>query len=85
MQKVEIYSSSICGYCFAVKRLLAGKRKSFEEFNIQMDPDRRAEMIQRAGGLRTVPQIFNGAKHIGGCDELFALERSGKLDALLNG
>ena len=50
-----------------------------------MGPDYRAEMIQRAGGLRTVPQIFNGAKHIGGCDELFALERSGKLDALLNG
>jgi glutaredoxin 3 len=50
-----------------------------------MDPNRRSEMIQRSGGLRTVPQIFIGAQHIGGCDELYALERLGKLDALLNG
>ena len=85
MQTVEIYSSSTCGYCFAAKRLLADKGQSFEEFNVHMDPDRRSEMIQRSGGLRTVPQIFIGAHHIGGCDELYALERSGKLDALLNG
>ena len=85
MQTVEIYSSSTCGYCFAAKRLLADKGKSFEEFNVQMDSDRRSEMIQRSGGLSTVPQIFIGAQHIGGCDELYALERLGKLDALLNG
>ena len=85
MQTVEIYSSSTCGYCFAAKRLLADKGQSFAEFNVQMDPDRRSEMIQRSGGLRTAPQIFIGAQHIGGCDELYALERLGKLDALLNG
>lgn len=84
MQKVEIYSSSTCGYCFAAKRLLSNKGQSFSELNIQMGPDCRAEMIQRAGGLRTVPQIFIGVQHIGGYEELYALERSGKLDALLN-
>lgn len=85
MPTVEIYSSSTCGYCFAAKRLLTDKGQSFVEFNLQMYPDRRSEMIQRSGGLRTVPQIFIGAKHIGGCDELYALEHLGKLDTLLNG
>ena len=56
---------------------------SYEEINIQMDPERRAEMIARAAGQRSVPQIFIGAQHIGGCDQLFNLERTGKLDAML--
>ena len=83
MQRIEIYTSSTCGYCFAAKRLLNQKGVSYEEINIQMDPERRAEMIARAVGQRSVPQIFIGAQHIGGCDQLFNLERTGKLDAML--
>mgnify|MGYP005709997013 FL=1 len=83
MQRIEIYTSSACGYCFAAKRLLNQKGVSYEEINIQMDPERRAEMIARAAGQRSVPQIFIGAQHIGGCDQLFNLERTGKLDAML--
>ena len=83
MQRIEIYTSSTCGYCFAAKRLLNQKGVSYEEINIQMDPERRAEMIARAAGQRSVPQIFIGAQHIGGCDQLFNLERTDKLDAML--
>ena len=83
MQPIEIYTSSTCGYCFAAKRLLTEKGASFTEINIQMHPERRAEMMQRAAGQRSVPQIFIGARHIGGCDQLYAMERAGKLDALL--
>ena len=83
MQRIEIYTSSTCGYCFAAKRLLNQKGVSYEEINIQMDPERRAEMIARAAGQRSVPQIFIGAQHIGDCDQLFNLERTGKLDAML--
>ena len=83
MQRIEIYTSSTCGYCFAAKRLLNQKGVSYEEISIQMDPERRAEMIARAAGQRSVPQIFIGAQHIGGCDQLFNLERTGKLDAML--
>mgnify|MGYP001071998721 FL=1 len=83
MQLIEIYTSSTCGYCFAAKRLLNQKDVTFQEINIQMDPERRAEMIARAAGQRSVPQIFIGAQHVGGCDQLFNLERTGKLDAML--
>jgi glutaredoxin 3 len=83
MSPVEIYSSPLCGFCHAAKRLLNQKGVSFAEVNVLMDPSRKPEMIQRAGGARTVPQIFIGDVHVGGCDELYALERVGKLDALL--
>ena len=83
MQLIEIYTSSTCGYCFAAKRLLNQKGVSYQEINIQMDPERRAEMIARAAGQRSVPQIFIGAQHVGCCDQLFNLERTGKLDAML--
>ena len=83
MQLIEIYTSSTCGYCFVAKRLLNQKGVSYQEINIQMDPERRAEMIARAAGQRSVPQIFIGAQHVGGCDQLFNLERTGKLDAML--
>ena len=83
MQPIEIYTSSTCGYCFAAKRLLNQKGVSYAEINIQMEPERRAEMIKRAAGQSSVPQIFIGTQHIGGCDQLFNLERSGKLDAML--
>lgn len=83
MQPVEIYTSPLCGFCHAAKRLLTSKGVSFAEVDILAQPDRKAEMVQRANGGRTVPQIFIGETHVGGCDELHALERAGKLDALL--
>ena len=83
MQPVEIYTSPLCGYCHAAKRLLGRKGVSFTEIDLARSPDRRAEMLARSGGRRTVPQIFVGDTHVGGCDELHALDRAGKLDALL--
>ena len=83
MTSVEIYTSPLCGYCHAAKRLLAQKGVEFAEIDLAQAPGRRAEMVARAGGRRTVPQIFVGDVHVGGCDELHALERAGRLDALL--
>lgn len=83
MQPVEIYTSPLCGFCHAAKRLLKQKGVNFSEINVLTNPGRKPEMIQRANGGRTVPQIFVGTEHVGGCDELYALERAGKLDALL--
>ena len=85
MQSVEIYTSPLCGYCHAAKRLLTQKGVSFSEIDVLAQPDRKPEMIQRANGGRTVPQIFIGTTHVGGCDDLFALESAGKLDAMING
>ncbi|MHA7850384.1 glutaredoxin 3 [Roseovarius sp.] len=84
MQPVEIYTSPLCGFCHAAKRLLKQKGASFTEVDVLVEPARKPEMIQRAGGKKTVPQIFIGDIHVGGCDELYALERAGKLDALLS-
>ena len=83
MKNVEIYTSPLCGFCHAAKRLLTSKGISFSEIDVARDPQRRQEMLARANGRHTVPQIFIGETHIGGCDELYALERSGKLDPLL--
>lgn len=83
MQTVELYTTPTCGFCHAAKRLLTSKGVSFAEVNLAQQPERRAEMMQRAKGGRTVPQIFVGETHVGGCDELYALEQAGKLDALL--
>jgi glutaredoxin 3 len=83
MAKVEIYSTMWCGYCARARALLQRKGVAFEDFDVDADGDKRDEMIQRAGGRRTVPQIFIDGRHIGGSDELAALERAGKLDALL--
>lgn len=83
MQTVEIYTSPLCGFCHAAKRLLKQKGVEFSEVDVWADPDRKPEMITRAKGGRTVPQIFVGTTHVGGCDDLYALERAGKLDALL--
>lgn len=83
MRPVEIYTSPLCGFCHAAKRLLGRKGVNFAEIDIFVQPDRKSEMIRRAGGGRTVPQIFVGGQHIGGCDDLYALDRAGKLDALL--
>jgi len=84
MQPVEIYTSPLCGFCHAAKRLLKQKGINFSEVDVLVDPKRKPEMIQRANGKKTVPQIFIGATHVGGCDELYALERAGKLDSLLS-
>lgn len=85
MQPVEIYSSPLCGFCHAAKRLLKQKGVNFSEINVLAQPKRKAEMMQRANGRHTVPQIFIGEMHVGGCDELYALERAGKLDPMLQG
>ncbi|WP_420568936.1 glutaredoxin 3 [Thalassovita sp.] len=83
MKSVEIYTSPMCGYCHAAKRLLTKKGVEFTEIDVWATPERKPEMIQRANGGRTVPQIFVGETHVGGCDELYELEGAGKLDALL--
>ena len=85
MQPVELYTTELCGFCHAAKRLLTSKGVSFSEVNLNAQPERRAEMMQRANGGRTVPQIFVGKTHVGGYDELNALNRAGKQDALLAG
>lgn len=84
MPTIDIYTSPLCGFCHAAKRLLNKKGAAFNEIDVWADPDRKPEMIQRANGGRTVPQIFIDGTHVGGCDDLYALERAGKLDPLLN-
>ena len=84
MPKVEIYTKFTCPYCFRAKKLLEEKGVNFEEFDVTMDPDRRQEMLQRAKGRSTVPQIFIGDHHVGGSDDLAMLDREGKLDGLLS-
>lgn len=83
MKTVRIYTSPLCGYCRAAKRLLAGKGVPFSEIDVQGDLETRRAMTMRAGGRRTVPQVFVGDRHVGGCDDLSALERAGRLDPLL--
>ena len=83
MNKVVMYTTPICGYCAAAKRLLSSKGVAFEEIDVMRDPSKRAEMIDKANGRRTVPQIFVGETHVGGFDDMAALERDGKLDPLL--
>ena len=82
MASVEIYTKSKCGYCIRARRLLETKQVEFIEYVIDGGGPMRIEMIQRAGGRTTVPQIFVDGRHIGGCDDLYALERDGKLNDL---
>jgi len=81
--KVEIYTTSSCGFCVRAKRLLELKKVAYEEISIDRGGEPRAQMLERASGRSTVPQIFIGGTHIGGCDDLMALEMDGKLDAML--
>lgn len=81
--RVIIYSTPFCGYCSAAKRLLTNKGAEFTEVDVMLDPERRREMIERSGGHRTVPQIFIDGRHIGGFDDLRALDGAGELDPLL--
>jgi glutaredoxin 3 len=83
MSKVKIYTTPICPYCVRAKSLLKKKGAEFEEIDVFMDSDAREEMETKSNGRRTVPQIFIGEKHIGGCDDLYALDSAGELDPLL--
>ena len=83
MAQVTIYTRAFCPYCSRALNLLKQKDIDLTHIDAGMDPEKRAEMIQRSGGGRTYPQIFVGDLHIGGCDDMMALERAGKLDALL--
>jgi len=83
MKKITIYTKMLCPYCADAKVLLAEKGRKYDEIDIGRNPDQRAVMIDRAAGGYTVPQIFIDDYHVGGCDDLYALERAGKLDALL--
>ena len=83
MARIEIYSSMLCGFCHAAKRLLKSKGVKYEETDVLMHPSKRREMMNRANGSRTVPQIFIDGELVGGCDELYALDAAGKLDTKL--
>ncbi|MFQ3235694.1 MAG: glutaredoxin 3 [Paraglaciecola sp.] len=83
MSKVEIYTKGHCPFCHRAKALLEQKGIAFDEYKIDVQPELRDGMIERANGSYTVPQIFIGAQHIGGCDEMFTLESQNKLDTLL--
>jgi glutaredoxin 3 len=84
MPPVEIYTTQYCGYCRAAKALLTRKGVAFIEIDVSENAERRQEMLERANGGYTVPQIFIGGTHVGGSDDLHALERAGKLDPLLS-
>ena len=83
MAKFENYTSAMFGFCHRAKGLLNSKKVEFEDIDVMMDRVRKAEMVERAGGRTSVPQIFIDGEHVGGCDELYALELDGKLDLML--
>ena len=83
MKRVEIYTTRTCPYCLAAKELLTAKGVAFEETDVGADPALRAAMRDRAHGRHTVPQIFIGGTHVGGCDDIHALDAAGKLDPML--
>ena len=83
MAKVEIYTKMTCPYCFRAKALLKQKGVEPEEIAVDLGGEQKQQMLQRAGGRMTVPQIFIDGRHVGGCDDLFELESAGKLDELL--
>jgi glutaredoxin 3 len=83
VQAVTIYTTRLCPYCSNAKRLLDKKGVAYEEVRIDSSDEKYMEMLSRSNGLRTVPQIFIGNTHVGGCDDLYALDKQGQLDALL--
>ena len=85
MPPVEIYTTPFCPYCHDAKALLKKKNVTFTEIDVSRDRELRSKMMARANGRTTVPQIFIGATHVGGCDDLYALDDAGGLDPLLNG
>ena len=84
MPPIEVYTTPYCSYCSAAKDLLRRKGATFTEIDVSTNSERMSEMVERANGRMTVPQIFIGPTHVGGCDDLYALDRSGKLDPLLS-
>ena len=83
MAAVLMYCTAACPFCQSAEQLLLKKGARIEKVRVDLQPERRAEMTQKSGGRRTVPQIWIGSRHVGGCDDLYALERQGKLDPLL--
>ena len=83
MAQIEIYTTFMCPYCSRAKALLEKKGQTYNEIDVSYDAAKREEMTQKAGGVRTVPQIWISGTHVGGSDDLYALERAGKLDAML--
>jgi glutaredoxin 3 len=83
MAHIEIYTTNYCPYCTKAKALLKTKGVSYQEYDVTMNPADRVKMTERSNGGRTVPQIFINNKHVGGCDDIHALDRAGKLDALI--
>jgi len=81
--EVTIYTTQICPYCYRAKQLLQSKGVAYREIDVAMDAALKREMIEKAGGRRTVPQVFINGTHVGGCDDLYALDRQGGLDTLL--
>jgi glutaredoxin 3 len=84
MPPIDVYTTPYCSYCSAAKDLLRRKGAPFTEIDVSTNSERMTEMVERANGRMTVPQIFIGPTHVGGCDDLYALDRSGKLDPLLS-
>lgn len=85
MKPVTIYSTKMCPYCYAAKTLLSRKGVKYDEVDVTFAPGKRSDMTRLSGGKRSVPQIFIGSAHVGGCDELHALDHAGKLDPMLKG
>lgn len=83
MPAIRIYTAMLCPYCASAKQLLKNKGAEFEEIDLTMKPRQRAELAERAGGRTSVPQIWIGETHVGGCDDLYALDAAGKLDPML--
>jgi glutaredoxin 3 len=83
MTRVLMYCTAACPFCQAAERLLVQKGVAIDKVRVDLEPARRAEMTQKAGGRRTVPQIWIGSRHVGGCDDLYELDRKGELDPLL--
>ncbi len=83
MAQITIYTTNLCPYCNRAKALLADRGLTYDEIDVSYDPAQRAQMMARAGGRRTVPQIFIGENHVGGCDDLYALDAKGALEMLL--
>lgn len=83
MAQITVYSGPACPYCQRAKLLLKKKNAAFVDIDVSLDPAKREEMMQKAGGKRSIPQIFINGQHIGGCDDLYALDAAGKLDGLL--
>ncbi|MBN4082289.1 glutaredoxin 3 [Mariprofundus ferrooxydans] len=83
MAKIEVYSGDYCPYCMRAKALLKQRELEFVEYNVQREPEKRLEMVERAPGARSIPQIFINDRHVGGCDELYALDKKGELNQWL--